>query len=296
MRRTAGIRRGLLLGSIFAMVVGIAALATKYSRAQGEPENPCASCHEETVSAFALTAHGRAQAFGEGNGDCSSCHGNTAEHMASGEVTPDLLNPKSAEAGRTNEACDGCHGNEPSHAYWAGSDHQTAGLSCADCHAVHASSPPRRAQKIESQADLCTSCHVGEKKELNRRSHHPIREGLVECADCHDPHGSGTPGNLRADSVNDQCLSCHEDKRGPFLWEHSPVREDCLTCHQPHGSNHEGLLVTRTAQLCQSCHLQGRHQTVAGTENAPWYVSRQCLNCHSQIHGSNHPSGVLFQR
>jgi hypothetical protein len=56
------------------------------------------------------------------------------------------------------------------------------------------------------------------------------------------------------------------------------------------------MLVSRTVQLCQACHLQGRHQTVAGTETAYWNINRQCANCHPQIHGSNHPSGPLFQR
>jgi DmsE family decaheme c-type cytochrome len=134
------------------------------------------------------------------------------------------------------------------------------------------------------------------KKSLTQRSRHPLREGRMDCSSCHNPHGSGTDRMIRADSVNDQCFLCHREKRGPFLWEHSPVREDCLTCHAAHGSNHDKMLVARTVQLCQSCHLQGRHQTVAGLETAFWNTNRQCLNCHSQIHGSNHPSGPLFQR
>ena len=43
--------------------------------------------------------------------------------------------------------------------------------------------------------------------------------------------------NLKAASVNEQCYTCHTEKRGPFLWEHAPVRESCLNCHTPHGSN-----------------------------------------------------------
>jgi predicted CXXCH cytochrome family protein len=44
------------------------------------------------------------------------------------------------------------------------------------------------------------------------------------------------------------------EKRGPFLWEHAPVRESCLNCHSPHGSNHEKLLTTALPMLCQECH------------------------------------------
>jgi hypothetical protein len=25
-------------------------------------------------------------------------------------------------------------------------------------------------------------------------------------------------------------------------------------------------------------------------------LAKSCLNCHSQVHGSNHPSGVKFMR
>ena len=32
---------------------------------------------------------------------------------------------------------------------------------------------------------------------------------------------------LKEASVNDNCYKCHAEKRGPFLWEHPPVRENC---------------------------------------------------------------------
>jgi hypothetical protein len=56
------------------------------------------------------------------------------------------------------------------------------------------------------------------------------------------------------------------------------------------------MLQARVTQLCQSCHQQGRHQTVAGLPSSVWVGNRACLNCHQNIHGSNHPSGPLFQR
>jgi hypothetical protein len=56
------------------------------------------------------------------------------------------------------------------------------------------------------------------------------------------------------------------------------------------------MLQARVTQLCQSCHQQGRHQTLAGLPASIWVGNRACLNCHQNIHGSNHPSGPLFQR
>ena len=106
-----------------------------------------------------------------------------------------------------------------------------------------------------------------------RSSHHPVREGLMGCASCHDPHDGTKPKMVSADWVNEKCLSCHTEKRGPFLWEHAPVRENCMNCHDPHGSNHDKLLVAKQPYLCQRCHLNTRHpgslydgrNSVAGT-------------------------------
>jgi DmsE family decaheme c-type cytochrome len=92
------------------------------------------------------------------------------------------------------------------------------------------------------------------------------------------------------------------DKRGPFLWEHPPVREDCLNCHEPHGSNNDKMLVTKRPFLCQRCHIATRHPSTLydlpdlSASNRTRIVDRGCVNCHTQIHGSNHPSGETLLR
>lgn len=260
----------------------------------------CSSCHDEIAASFAATAHGRAFHFkGGGTWSCVSCHGAGEEHAEAGDPSK-ILSLAKAEASAVNESCLSCHREGAEQAQWKGGVHETAGVSCADCHSVHS----RKAGTLEARpagvtspsTELCLKCHVSQRKSLNQRSTHPVREGKMQCASCHNPHGAVSEKLLRADSANDLCYSCHQEKRSPTLWDHSPVREDCLTCHTPHGSNQDRLLVSRVNQLCQSCHLQGRHQTVAGAATAMWNTNRACLNCHPQIHGSNHPSGVLFQR
>ncbi len=109
---------------------------------------------------------------------------------------------------------------------------------------------------------------------------------------------------IKADSINELCYTCHTDKRGPFLWEHSPVRENCTTCHAPHGSNHERLLVAKLPWLCQRCHVSTRHpgslydlrNTVAGANPNNRAIEHSCRNCHNNIHGTNAPSGPYFGR
>src|SRR5438132_9467247 len=49
----------------------------------------------------------------------------------------------------------------------------------------------------------------------------------VGCTSCHNPHG-GEGGKMLVDlTVNNVCYTCHAEKRGPFLWDHPPVRENC---------------------------------------------------------------------
>jgi DmsE family decaheme c-type cytochrome len=131
----------------------------------------------------------------------------------------------------------------------------------------------------------------------------------MSCSSCHQPHGSVTKALISHLTVNEQCTSCHAEKRGPFLWEHAPVRERCTTCHLPHGSNHDKLLTAARPYLCQQCHSsstahsgqffradQTAAAALAGGTQSPRIIGRSCQNCHTQVHGSNHPSGARFQR
>ena len=131
---------------------------------------------------------------------------------------------------------------------------------------------------------------------------HPIMQGKMDCTGCHSPHGDDTEGFQQL-TANDTCYQCHAEKRGPYLWEHAPVSEDCGLCHNPHGSTQPGMLTKRAPLLCQSCHSQNGHPSVAfDTSGLPdgmpnqFLLGQSCLNCHTQVHGSNHPSGSKLMR
>ena len=64
---------------------------------------------------------------------------------------------------------------------------------------------------------------------------------------------------VKQPTINDQCYSCHADKRGPYVFNHPPVEENCASCHNPHGSVHYKLLNEHTPNLCQDCHEWSRH-------------------------------------
>jgi DmsE family decaheme c-type cytochrome len=181
--------------------------------------------------------------------------------------------------------------------------HEGASFACANCHKIHTPNDPVLSKA--TQPDVCYKCHKKQRADFFKPSTHPVRAGLMTCSDCHKPHGSGADALLAKPTVNQTCYTCHAEKRGPFLWEHAPVTEDCTTCHTPHGSVHPALLTKSAPLLCQQCHSKTSHNAAAytgaalpGGSVAPssYLLVGSCTNCHSQVHGSNHPSGPRLMR
>ena len=187
----------------------------------------------------------------------------------------------------------GCH-NKGNQKHWMGSTHDSRNIACVTCHDPHPKAEVPKALLRKPQMLLCTGCHLQKKAQLLRPGHMPLREGKMECTSCHNPHGTTNDKMLLQTSVNQNCYSCHAEKRGPFLWEHAPVRENCLNCHDPHGSTNEYMLKISRPRLCTECHAFG-HGTTSGPL-AVQSISRQCQNCHTEVHGTNSPSGPLLHR
>lgn len=236
---------------------------------------------------------------------CITCHGPSEKHLVkvapgAKPAPPDIAFGKKAATSATekNAVCANCH-ESGLRMHWKGSAHESQDVACASCHSVH-TGKDKVMSKI-NQPEVCFDCHKEKRAEILRPSSHPIREGKTACSDCHNPHGGSGPKLLVKGTVNETCYTCHAEKRGPFLWEHAPVREDCTHCHQPHGSVHSSLLKQRGPWLCQQCHMAQFHPSTAysGTglpgattpSGTQQLLGKNCLNCHSQVHGSNHPSG-----
>ena len=237
---------------------------------------------------------------------CESCHGQGDDHinsLSSGKLVPPpvVFGRKSATTPEMqNKQCLNCH-QSGLRMHWQGSQHESEEVTCVSCHTLHTGKD--KVLVKATQPEVCFACHKAQRSQVNALSFHPIKEGKTTCSQCHNPHGSAGPKMLVKATLNDTCYTCHAEKRGPFLWEHAPVREDCSNCHTPHGSNHRPLLKVRVPVLCQQCHLGDTHQSTAfsGTGIPPMGGAKQllgkgCTNCHSQVHGSNHPSGARLTR
>jgi DmsE family decaheme c-type cytochrome len=270
----------------------------------------CGKCHREHYATWEASPHAKVASRLYKSPDkigCVACHGPGAEHAQSGDKS--LITRFGGSPPETVErACLKCH-ERGMRLYWRGSAHQSRNITCTDCHTIHKQLQPLpglsrfRERPLETvllkkqtAIEVCLRCHPQRRAQLLRSSHMPLREGVMTCVDCHNPHGSATPGLLVANSINETCYKCHAEKRGPFLWEHPPVAENCLNCHEAHGSMHADLLRARVPRLCQRCHGRSGHQTQPRVARTRLLFNTDCTNCHSQIHGSNHPSGVRFHR
>ena len=290
----------LFMGNAIVAPQPAFAQAKPASFAQGAPGmDVCAGCHEDQVKTFKSSKHGtKADSRTPANaGACVLCHGDGTAHVKAngGRGVGGIRNPggKTMSADEKNGLCLGCHQGDPQRLHWKDSVHASRGdLACTSCHKLHTAHDKVR-EKL-TQPQVCFACHKEQRVQINKPSRHPVLEGKVVCADCHNVHGNN-PKQMIKGSVVETCYQCHMEKRGPFVHNHQPVTEDCTICHQPHGSTITPLLKSRPPFLCQDCHSSGGHpQQVAGLPTGRTTttvflgtVGRGCLNCHTNIHGSN---------
>ncbi|MBI5600542.1 MAG: DmsE family decaheme c-type cytochrome [Gemmatimonadetes bacterium] len=256
-------------------------------------DKTCQGCHEEMDHKFGLSAHAGAFAAGKTalKGSCESCHGPRSKHVDDPKPGSEW---RSLSKAQQSGICMQCHAGGSRMTYMTGA-HLAGEVSCTSCHAAKA---PRSQTAVLARAqatETCYRCHATARVQMAKTSHHPVREGRMDCASCHNVHGSN-PALLKTASLNDTCNSCHTEKRGPFLWEHAPVRESCATCHDAHGSTNRKLLNRKESFLCLSCHSYGGHINLPRYNRTSNPSGEGCVNCHMTIHGSQHPSGPKFTR
>lgn len=282
--------------------------SSAYSR---KGADTCLSCHEDqaTLAIFstrhAVPSDSRGP-FGHGQLQCEACHGPGDAHsgrVRRGEERPAVISfgaDDTTPVETQNSMCMDCHNGDVGIG-WHSGPHAGDEVACSDCHQSHARIDA--VTQVATQSEVCANCHQLQQNEMLKAFAHPLFEEKMDCTSCHGMHDDLVATELARATLNDTCFQCHAEKRGPFLWEHAPASEDCGLCHAPHGSNHPGMLTQRAPLLCQSCHSQAGHPAVAYESdglatNMPsqYLLGQGCMNCHSQVHGSNHPSGSKLAR
>lgn len=259
----------------------------------------CGMCHEDIYKAYLKSPH---DVVNEGDihhlkGDgCEACHGPGSKHIET--LSPmDIRNFKTMPPAQIDQNCLACHRNRPTASGRLEASHAHNSIACTQCHSIHAHNGAdlvaRKPADINAQ---CEGCHLDVKASFAQPFHHRVPELAMTCVDCHNPHGSFKPGLMRLTSANEPgCLTCHSDKRGPFPFEHAPVRDEgCQSCHMPHGSENAKMLIRQdVAQVCLECHagLPTAPRTVLGVVPPAFHdltspQFRNCTVCHQKVHGS----------
>ena len=279
--------------------------------------NVCKTCHGDIWANFYKNPHYKSIASGKEPQDrtgCESCHGPGQAHVEAHGGKATITAFSELSPAQVLDACLRCHGETLSRANIRRSNHTLDNVVCTNCHSIH-HSPVPKFLLAKKQADLCYSCHQDVRSQFSMPFKHRVNEGFMNCTDCHNPHGAFPPTWRLAsrprmvDQVlanEEPCLKCHSEKRGPFVFEHEPVRVDgCETCHYPHGSVNSRLLRRPVVfTLCLECHngvasggfgrLNGGVLTTSPTHNMSDPRYQNCTVCHVRIHGSN--SNDLFLR
>ncbi len=269
------------------------------STAEATPANgyvgsdTCATCHQDKVDAMADNPHHKlALQHGKAGTTCEGCHGPGQAHVdGGGDVTKIRVFAKMTPT-EVDKTCLGCHAN--THPNFLRSPHAKAGVSCLSCHSIH-KSVPETTLLVAAQPKLCFSCHSDIRPAFSMPFHHKVNEGLINCTDCHNVHGTFQNSNLKVTAdQNAICTKCHTEVRGPFVYEHAPVKgQGCMACHTPHGSINARLLnMPNINVLCNQCHSSVGADNVHGI-NAGSSDSIPCTTCHTYIHGSNMNSAFL---
>jgi DmsE family decaheme c-type cytochrome len=258
----------------------------------------CKTCHQEVWDKhFANTPHS-ALLKGDQHG-CQGCHGPAQAHVDGGGDITKIVRFENLSAAQTAAICTKCHQSSLETQNFSKSAHLASGVSCTTCHSPHKSTDVNFLL-VKSQTELCYGCHAAQKAEFARPYRHRVDSGLIQCSDCHNPHGTQVGHQVRAAAGQFAvCTKCHTDTMGPFVFEHAPVKteDSCLSCHTPHGSTNPRLLqVNNVNFLCLRCHTPNTNGAAPG---APSFHNQNtkyqaCTMCHTQIHGSNF-SSIFFR-
>jgi len=262
----------------------------------------CQGCHEDIFNAFQKNPHQPVESDkkrGFETKACESCHGPGSTHSES-MAAGDIRNPAKMKPAEADKACLTCHLNRPTHVGRINSSHAKNQVSCVGCHSIHKNGPNglvvRKPSEVNAQ---CATCHADVWASFQKPYNHNLPQGAMSCVDCHNPHGTFLPKSIQTVNANEPgCFKCHADKRGPFVFEHAPVRlEGCSSCHQPHGSANPRMLTRAQVRfVCMECHsnLPAPGPSVGGALGtvppalhdlrSPRF--QNCTVCHQKVHGS----------
>ncbi|RJQ50902.1 MAG: hypothetical protein C4521_13205 [Actinobacteria bacterium] len=273
----------------------------------------CYGCHARIRNDFSLpSAHPVGSRI-----NCDDCHASHASDYRGLLVTAQ------------RPLCSRCHRQIPSEVKAPVVHDPFADSPCTtSCHRPHGS----RYSPLLSDEDppLCFGCHPALRREIAKRSSHPIGERM-RCGSCHRPHASQVY-SLLVQRLDGLCYRCHpKDKlygprqsipgydshtrphrrrgrapsggwpddngaheKAPVLMgrQHDEIR--CMGCHRPHGSDFTPILKQANPDVCLACHLYYANRNYHPTRPSLYDpLAKRGLTCSSSCHN---PHGSPYYR
>jgi DmsE family decaheme c-type cytochrome len=149
--------------------------------------------------------------------------------------------------------------------------------------------------KEDNVRDTCFTCHAEKRGPFL----HEHASAMDDCMNCHSPHGSTNFALLKSRPPW-LCQECHADSAphpgAIYSGNNLPGGRQAnanLTggLRNPIGS---GGTFVAPAPLNVINPVTGA--PITSNAGSPQIMMRACVNCHAQIHGSNHPGGARFTR
>ena len=236
------------------LTVSIVSAQTDYKGAEF-----CGQCHAEKYDEWAETSHAnsagladdgtywtaftsRVQTLEEFKG-CAECH--VVGWDAETETWPEMDSDK-----YINVQCENCHGAyDPAHISGEADIIDLTVDACSPCHVgrqVEDHLMSRHSQSWEDleplpyAGDSCLHCMTTQGAIAGAGEVSIEEEGLVSlsCAACHDSHSDENPHQLRYETADLLCASCHVGSHHPQAEEevylsgpHEKAGVDCVDCH-----------------------------------------------------------------
>ena len=277
----------------------------------------CLTCHDDAhVIGHLPDAHGQPDdarsPFGKGQLQCEACHGPGGNHtkkMKKGETRPPMIRFDRDSAAPVSVQ----NGDVPR---LPREVHRRAQLA-RRARTMRTTSPARRATTCTWRRTRCwrgrrsptcaTPATSAERSQFQKPYAHPLRAGqdrlqrLPHAARHHGRRSSSCKSTREPD-----LLRVPRREARPVPLGARAGAENCDNCHAPHGSTQPGHAEARAARCCASPATRSRATRAsptgrracpaAGGPRRPRCVLGNCMNCHSQVHGSNHPSGSTLTR
>ncbi len=250
-------------------------------------DDMCLACHEDYDIGLSSTKHQLSTTVtnAEFKIGCTSCHNGGEIHVEDPSVD-NISNPANLTGYDAVSLCSNCHVVHQSMDNYGFDNHSNQELNCSECHSVHGG---KQKLLFDENAVFCQKCHFETKTKFQRRSNHPLEQGVLNCLSCHR-FTKRQDSNLMFD-LERTCQGCHPENGGPFLYEHQTVNahavdgSGCVECHDPHGSENDYLLKQPVNNLCSQCHIEHITRNHDNLWESVW-SKYSCQTCHMDTHGS----------